>query len=294
MYSSEGQLRPVPPFDFGQSLRFLGNFPMLREASTISGLSLLNAYEIGGQVVACRLVSEGTVEEPRLGYTLYSEQPIGEELKLKAEDRVAAFLSLYDDLKPFYAIGENDPFFANVIEKLYGYHQVRFTTLFEAGCWAMMSQRNQMGSAIKMKERFQERYGGKIEIDGTTYTAFPEPGRIATLPPNELEEMLPSFRRGEYIRAVAEAFAIVDEQWLRTAPYDEVVRWLSKIKGVGAWSSSFLMLRGLGRTERVPAIEGHMHDAMLRVYGPGVDMTETARAFGPYQGYWAHYLRVAS
>ena len=53
-------------------------------------------------------------------------------------NRLRFFLSLNDDLQPFYRIGLADPPFASVIECLYGLHQPKFLTPFELACWAIL------------------------------------------------------------------------------------------------------------------------------------------------------------
>lgn len=64
---------------------------------------------------------------------------------------------------------------------------------------------------------------------------------------------------------------------------------------VGTWGAAFVLLRGLGRMERVPA-EQNLVAAASRVYGRDLDQDEVERIgaqYGRWQGYWAHYLRVA-
>jgi hypothetical protein len=48
-------------------------------------------------------------------------------------ERISFFLSLDDDLRPFYAIGEEDPAFEPVIQMLYGY-------LYQKPCCGMRSR----------------------------------------------------------------------------------------------------------------------------------------------------------
>ena len=129
--------------------------------------------------------------------------------------------------------------------------------------------------------------------------AFPEPASLAAAAPGALLAAVGNERKAEYLGAVASAFATVDEDWLRQGAYDEVEDWLRGIKGIGAWSAAIVLLRGLGRLERVPLSERRLIEAASAVYGPGqVVARETiqriADRYGPWQGYWAHYLRVAS
>ncbi len=293
MYTQFGQLRPTPPFSFDWTLRFLSGFSPMKNEQTLTDQTLTKAVAIGSQVFVFRVKSVGSVEEPLLEYQVISEQPLTEEQVAAVVDRISFFLSLPDDLKPFYELARKDPYFEGVAESLYGYHQVKFFTPFESVCWAILSQRNLMNVAQKMKAEFAARYGSQLELDGKIYPAFPEPARIAALNPLELEALFPNMRRGEYIWGAAQAFSKADEQFLRNANYAEVYSWLRKIKGIGEWSASFIMLRGLGRMERLPEGEDKVHQAATRFYGSEIDMTQAAKLYGPYQGYWAHYLRVA-
>ena len=78
---------------------------------------------------------------------------ISESVKTELIDRIKFFLSLDDDLKSFYDYGMNDKAFKPVIKNLYGLHQVKFLTPFEAASWAILSQRISMKVAHNMKER---------------------------------------------------------------------------------------------------------------------------------------------
>jgi DNA-3-methyladenine glycosylase II len=97
---------------------------------------------------------------------------------------------------------------------------------------------------------------------------------------------------------VSRAFDGVDEAWLRTAPYNEVQNWLLSIKGIGAWSASFILLRSLGRMERLPVDEKWLIQAARRRYGSDTleskDVERLAKPYGDHAGYWAHYLRAGS
>jgi len=299
MYQETGTLTPTPPFDFDKSLQFLGIFGPTKYEQTIASHSLTKATCIDGQTVVFQLTSTGTTEEPRLEYTLFSAQPITEATKDTVVERVNFFLSLDDDLEPFYRIGREDEDFTPIIEHFYGYHQVKFLTPFEIACWAVLTQRNPLSLAQKTKQKLVENFGGRLEVHRTVYWAFPEPAQLATVDPKELATVIGNERRAEYLSAIALAFHSVDEQFLRTANYDEVEAWLRKIKGIGEWSASYILLRGLGRMERVPITEKRLFEAASKVYGQGAVMTgeaiqRIADRYGSCQGYWAHYLRVGT
>jgi DNA-3-methyladenine glycosylase II len=299
MYQETGTLTPTPPFDFSKSLQFLGIFGPTKNEQTVSTHSLTKAISIDGQTVVFQLTSIGTTEKPGLEYTLFSAKPFSQAMENAVVERITFFLSLKDDLQPFYRLGRADPDFAPIIEHLYGYHQVKFLTPFENACWAVLTQRNPMKIAQQTKQALVEKYGSSLEVSGSVYWAFPEPMQIAVVDESELLKLIRNDRRTEYLVAVARAFSEADEEFLKTASDEAVEAWLRNIKGIGEWSATFIMVRGLGRMERVPLTEARLFEAASRVYGHGEelnrdDLMRLADKYGPWQGYWAHYIRVAS
>ena len=295
LYSETQPLTPRPPFDFAQSLAFLGLFTPMRGEQALSAQTLTKAISIEGRAVVFEVRSKGTLDRPRLDCTLYSDRPISAQLKAAALDRVTFFLSLEDDLRSFYAVGQADEAFAPIVQQLYGYHQVKFLTPFENACWAVLTQRNWLDIARRMKDRLVEELGDSLTVNGTLYRAFPAPDRLTALPAEALAAMIRNEPKARYLGEVARAFVTVDEQFLRTGDYVEVEAWLRQIKGIGPWSATFVLLRGLGRMEQVPLSEKNLLEAASRVYGHVVtadSICSIAERYGRWQGYWAHYLRV--
>jgi DNA-3-methyladenine glycosylase II len=294
-----GTLIPTPPFDFDKSLNFLGVFMPTKQEQLISSHTLTKAISIDGQTIVFQLISIGTIENPQLEYTLFSAEPITEETQSAVVERMTFFLSLNDDLQPFYRIGREDADFVPIIEILYGYHQVKFLTPFENACWAVLTQRNPMKLAQKTKQALIEKYGNHLVVHGNNYLAFPEPIQIAVADYGEILKLIRNDRRTEYLFATARAFSEVDDEFLKTAPDEEVEAWLRNIKGIGEWSATFIMVRGFGRMEYIPLTETRLVEAASKVYGHGKELgreelKRLAERYGPWQGYWAHYLRVGT
>ena len=296
LYTEEGSLRPNPPFDFAKSLDFLGRFPPMREDQTVSELSMTKAVRVGGRAIVFQLKPTGTIKMPGLKYTLFADHPFSRGLTEVVIDRISFFLSLSDDLDQFYRIAINDSYFAPVLQKLYGLHQVKFFTPFECACWAILSQRNQLSAARKSKQALLERFGTSLEVTGHVYRAFPEPSQLAEASKQELKVLLKHERREEYLGEIIEAFNEVDERFLRTADYDKVEEWLKSVKGVGEWSARLILLRGLGRMEKL-AVEKRLIAATARIYGKPMTTQRLhviAEKYGRWKGYWAYYLRTVA
>jgi DNA-3-methyladenine glycosylase II len=296
MHTTTGTLDATPPFDFAQSLTFLGQFTPGKDGQVISENSLTRAVRLDGQTVAFQVRSMGSIETPHIEYTLFSEAAITGDAEAAMEDRMTHFLSLHDDLLPFYALAKGDSDFEPIVEKLYGYHQVKFLTPFENACWAMLSSRNTFSAARTLKSRISEAYGDSIEVEGALVEAFPEPQDVLPASPADLVALIRNEQRANYIWNAARAFASVDEQWLRTAEYDLVYDWLRQIKGVGEWTASFIMIRSLGRMERLIAPEKRLLESTSQAYGRDIDkdaLLKLAERYGDYKAYWSHYLRAA-
>jgi DNA-3-methyladenine glycosylase II len=296
--SEEGFLAPRSPFDFSKSLDFLGEFTPMRDEHAIDEQSLTRAVSFGGQAIVFRIRSTGLIKNPRLKYTLYAERPISSGIRDAVTDRIGFFLSLSDDLEAFYRLGYGDMDFAPILQKYYGLHHVKFLTPFECAAWAVLSQRYPMGAAQKVKQSIMEKFGTALEVEHRTYRAFPEPYRLAMASIDELMPLVRNKRRVEFLMGVAKSFSETDERFLRTAKYDQVENWLSKINGIGEWSSKLIMLRGLGRMEKL-AIESRLLKAASTVYGHGKPIAQSrfeqlAERYGAWKGYWAYYLRAAS
>jgi DNA-3-methyladenine glycosylase II len=242
-----------------------------------------------------RIRSTGTVEEPRLAFTLRSDRAIGRAVRIAARVVIGRYLSVDDDLLPFYDLAHADPRFAPRTEELQGLHHVRFLTPFECACWSILAQRTPMKAGRGMKDAIAERYGGTLDADGRAYRAFPEPADLETVKERRLAETIGNERKARYIASARRAFAGVDEAWLYDAPFEVLEEWLRSIDGIGRWSATFVMFRGLGRAGAMELSEP-MLDAARRVYGTRLSddrLREIGRGYGRWAGYWVLYLRSA-
>jgi DNA-3-methyladenine glycosylase II len=297
LYSFEGALKPVAPFDFSKSLEFLSDFTPMQNEQAVRLGTFTKAVQVKGKTVAFEVADKGTIESPKLEFTAYSEAEFTGEVKELVADRISFFLSLQDNLKEFYEIAQKDECIQPAIKKFYGHKQVKFLTPFEIACWAILTQRIHMAVARKMKENVVKKLGGQINVKSVEYHSFPEPYNLVAASA-ELPELVPNMRKADYLSAVAEAFSKVDEQWLRAAPYDEVHDWLTDIKGIGDWSANFVMIRGLGRMEELSNIEPQLALDVARIYAGKDDqmnneeVCQIAEKYGKWKGYWAYYLRI--
>ncbi len=293
-----GTLTPCAPFDFDQTLAFMQMFTPMADEQRIAGGALSKAVALNGRAVVFRVSSAGTVEQPRLAYTLTSAAPLSEAEQAALRDRISFFLSLDDDLRPFYARAQDDAALAPVIARRYGLHQPKFLTPFEIACWAILAQRTPLALARRIKDQLTTRYGAQLVVDGVTYRAFPEVATLASADPADLAAIMRNARKEAFLRAVIERFSETNEAWLRAGPLDEVVATLRGTRGIGEWSAAFILVRGLGRMDYAPTADGELQRAAGRIYNAGQPLTAAAMRglldhYGETRGYWAFYCRNA-
>jgi DNA-3-methyladenine glycosylase II len=288
-------LPATAPFDFGASLRFLRDFPAMTGEQATTTQALTKAIRADGHTVVASLTAlpDG---QPGLHADLHSAEPLPSSAEDAAADRLSFFLGLDDDLSEFYALGRADPGFAPVLARLHGYHQVKFPSPLENVVWAILSQRVPMPMAAKAKQTLIDTFDNTLVIDGRPHAAFPDLAQLTSLSPEQLTALLGNDRKAGYLYASVRRFGEVDEQFLRTGPYEQVKEFLLRLPGIGPWSAAFVLIRGLGRMDEIPG-EKMLLKAAARAYGRALSEAELAtlgERYGRWRGYWAHYLRVAA
>jgi DNA-3-methyladenine glycosylase II len=294
LHSRKGTLGAVEPFDFRRSLDFLEGFgPMSGEQSVGEG-SFTKATIVEGQVVALRLSGKGG---GGVGYELFSAEPISAHAADSAAKRASFFLSLEEDVRPFYSIArENDPKFYPIVKRLWGLHQVKFPSFLEVACWALINQRIQRAVALRIKRSLTERFGGSVEVDGKVYWAFPDRPRLEAATAREILEVTRNQRVTQRLVSLMSSLEELDEGFLATAPYEKAKERLEKVRGIGEWSSYFVLFRGLGRMGRLqPMNVRPLVETIKKVYGPeGRPLEEINETYGSWAGYWSLYLRAST
>lgn len=284
-------LAAATPFDFGASLRFISRFSPTADEQRIDSAVLTKALRAGSTTVVVRVAAAGSAG---VNVEMRSEGPLTATVAAATLDRVGFYLSLADDLTGFYAIAAGDESFRPVMQRLYGYHQVKFSSPWENVAWAILAQRCPMAVATRAKAALTEACGNVVALDGRTYSAFPDAGQLAALAPADLLSCVGNERKAGYLHRSAQQWLTLSENELRHAPYAQVREQLLGLPGVGPWSSTFVLIRGLGRMEQAPP-DKELLRAAARVYARGVDAAELARLaarYASWQGYWAHYLRA--
>ena len=296
-------LRPLPPFDFGLILGYLGRSP--REVlDVVSEGRYRRAVRLAGSPVLLEVASLGTVDEPALavrlvddGTDLDARDGAGMEahatdegaLLREAEALVARCLRVDLDPRGLAAVGRADPVFGALLARLRGARGVLMPSPFEALIWAILGQQISVAFAYALKQRLVERYGDSLTCQGRVYRLFPTPNRLAAAAPDELRALQFSRQKAEYVVGLARVVAGggIDWEWLHEAPTPDAVAALTAHRGIGRWTAEYVCMRGLGHPDVLPAADLGLRAAIGRAYGLGRHAEEAeVRAIAERWGGW--------
>lgn len=287
-------LSPGAPFDMAHTLAALAGFA----ASPVTRRPGANAFrqawrpDGGGRPRVVELRSLGSIDRPRLA--AHVDNLLDGTEREALTRTLTRSLALALDVRPLEAV--DDPPFRPVLSALRGYHPPRFTTPFEAACWALVRQRTPPSFAVASMARIAAALGERLVAGGESFQLFPEPAALAHGARPALLAATNNTRKVDRLVAAARAFLTVEDDWLLSAGYEDTYRWLLGVPGLGPWSAEFVLQRALGRFERVPWTDTGALGAISRVYTPGLSIARgSARAlaerYGWLQGLWLQYLK---
>lgn len=292
------RLEPARPYSWQQTLLALEGWAAAPDRGHASG-------QEGGWLVALRtpttqrgVVLEVRQDEP--GSLLVTVD--GAALTPAELDHVTRELTwrlaLDLDTQPLHAAAMHDPAFAPIASALAGFHPPLSTSAFQAACWTVIRQRTPPSFAHASMERLAMLLGTAVAAPtGNQLLIFPAPADLDDDARPALLAATNNLRKVERLRGLADAFRLVDEEWLRTAPYADAYAWLVALPGLGPWSAEQVLWRGLGRYERVPWRDTGALAAVGAAYLGGLTPAkgtarELAEEYGWLQGLWLRYLKA--
>lgn len=157
-------------------------------------------------------------------------------------------------------------------------------------CYSIMSQQLSTKVASVIKQRFLDLYGGKE----------PTPQEIVDTPFEKLRAMGMSNAKVNYVQNVAR-FEIemgIDHKKLSRMSNEEVIEYLTQIKGVGKWTTEMLLMFALGREDLFALDDLGLQNAVIGLYGLKNRKKKTLQAaiikiaeqWSPYRTYACLYL----
>ena len=197
------------------------------------------------------------------------------------------------ELEPFYRRLRRDRTLRPVVNALVGLKPLRPPDIFQMLVIAVSEQQISMAAANRIRDRLLASYGTRAG----RLTAFPRPQEIARLSVGELRDCGLSRRKAEYLIELAGKFerGEIDTRSWDGLPDHELIRLLLRHRGVGEWTAEYLLVRGLGRMDVVPAADLGVRKAVGHYLAGGRELSprevrEALEPWAPWRGLTAFYL----
>jgi DNA-3-methyladenine glycosylase II len=223
---------------------------------------------VDGAPVALSATQGGTPEAPRLS-VLLAGRPIDPPTELLARSALDRLLGLSVDLSAFTTNVAEDPLLGPLARRMRGLRPPRFPTVFEALVNGVACQQLSLAVGIHLLNRLTADRGRPLSDDPDGPHAFPGPGELAGLPPEELKRYGFSLTKARTIVETAQAIAVgdLDLEGLERLDDSAAVERLTSLRGVGRWTAEYVLLRGLGRLQVFPGDDVGAHNKLRRLFG---------------------------
>jgi DNA-3-methyladenine glycosylase II len=222
----------------------------------------------------------------------------GKDLQVPALMR--RILGVDRDLRPFERAAARIGWLRPLAERMRGLKPPRYPTLWEACVNVVVFQQVSLKAASTIVRRLIERLGTEVETEVEAkvvrlYT-FPGVERVLSADDSLLRGVGLSPRKLAALRRVGEALAsgALDEARLEECPTPEAAGLLQQFKGIGPWSATVILLRGLGRLDLFPLNDTSVTSNLELVAGArSHGIARDLEALGPQRGMLYYYLLLA-
>ncbi len=181
--------------------------------------------------------------------------------------------------------------------RMRGVKPPRYPTLWEACVNAILFQQVSLAAASAISRRLIVAIGSPPLSEGDVRLhAFPDAESLLRANDGVLHAAGLSANKIATLRRVGDALTsgALDEHMLEKLTSLEATAVLRSIKGIGPWTATVILLRGLGRLDVFPMNDSSVAANLAFVAGPkSIDVESVLAALGPQRGMLYYHLLLA-
>ncbi|MGH7618929.1 MAG: DNA-3-methyladenine glycosylase family protein [Gemmatimonadaceae bacterium] len=187
---------------------------------------------------------------------------------------------------PFHRRARGIPWLAPLARRMRGLRPPRYPKLFEACANAILFQQVGLRAASAIMRRVLRVAGTEVEHDGVPLVVFPTAERFLDAEDATLRTAGLSASKLATLRRAGDAVATgaLTEAMLEELPSDVAGLLLQGIKGIGPWTASVILLRGLGRIDVLPGNDSGVRANLDRFAGERVTAASLVEQLGSQRG----------
>ncbi len=265
--------------------KILGPYDMANQNRYFGGWTRSDGDEI---VMAFPL--EGTWKQEAVTVRQRDEHIVaGSADSQAAWDQAMAVLSLDFDGSGYAEVGDRDPIMGEIQRERRFLRPVLFHSPYEAACSFVIGHRIRIEQGRAIRARMAREHGASFDVAGTTVHAFPTPQQLLDI--TEIPGV--SDEKVTRLHGIAEAAldGWLDRARLRAQPVDEALTDIRRLKGIGEFFATAILMRGAGLLDAAPN-DDITRAGIERIYGTD-DVTRVMDGWRPYR-MWCSVLVHAS
>jgi DNA-3-methyladenine glycosylase II len=286
-----GRLSTRAPFHLEATVRVLQRRPTNLVEVWEHG-RYLRVLRTSEHLALVEVENRGTIDKPDVRYSLrHGNSSTATRRQLARTLRKV--LGLDVDAGPVQPLVEADLRLRPVALALRGMRPPRFAEWFETFVNVVPFQQLSLEAGLAIVRRLVERFGEQLEQSGRRFHAPPTARAVAEARLEALRKCGLSLKKAESLRYLARAIESGElaEDKISGLSTNEALRALVELPGIGPWSASLVLLRGLGRLDVFPPgdVGAARGLGALMHLRPGASLTRRVDRFGAYRGYLYFY-----
>lgn len=209
---------------------------------------------------------------------------------------VQRMLGVGRDLSHFDRAARDIAWLRRLAIRMHGVRPPRYPTLWEACVNAIVFQQVSLAAASAISRRMIMALGAPTAWGAIALHSFPTVETFQHASDDVLLAAGLSATKLATLRRVAEALrsGFLDEAALEALPSSDAAELLCRIKGIGPWTATVILLRGLGRLDVFPRNDSSVARNLALVAGSiPLDIDQALRALGPQRGMLYYHLLLS-
>jgi DNA-3-methyladenine glycosylase II len=209
---------------------------------------------------------------------------------------VKRMLGIDRDVAHFRHAAEGIPWLSPLVQRMRGVRPPRYPTLWEACVNAIVFQQISLHAASAIMRRLILALGQSVDGDGVSLYTFPTVKQFLDAEDDILSAAGLSLGKLATLRRVAEAVSagVLEEVSLEERASPDAAALLSGIKGIGQWTATVILLRGLGRLDVFPMNDSSVaRNLALASSSDQIDIASVLDSLSPQQGMLYYHLLLA-
>lgn len=200
---------------------------------------------------------------------------------------VARMLGVYVNLDEWYRRASKLPAVAQLSEAMRGLRPPQYPFLWEALSHAIVFQQISIQAAGAIMRRFVHALSRPLTDGDRLYYPFVTPQVVLDTPEPVLRALGLSTAKVGHLRAAATAILErnLDEGIIESLDSEKAASLLMKLRGIGPWSASIVLLRGFGRLDVFPNNDsGVARSVAMLSSSYELKIPQVLEALGPVRG----------